>query len=112
MKRRTCTIQGVPDSLAIVIDGVDGPVRVTGDSWKLMNLAFFPQNWLKLTELGAAWAGCIQCVVLGRSGHQTSAVDGKGLTVTSKGGKRNHRAVLPNKRETYEVCTELTKVFA
>src|SRR5215472_15237802 len=106
MKRRTRAIQGVPDSLAIVIDGVDGPARVTGDGWKLVNLAFFPPNWLNLRELGAAWTGCIQCVGLSQPGHLASAVDGNGLGVTSaKGGKGNHRAVSPNKRETYKVGT-------
>jgi hypothetical protein len=46
-------IARLADDLAVVIDGLDGPVRVTADSWEfLLNLALFPDDRPKLESYG------------------------------------------------------------
>ena len=57
----TRAIPGGPDGLAIVIDGEDGPVRVTADSWEFLDVAVSPDNRLNLQNLGGDRRRRCQC---------------------------------------------------
>ena len=70
--KNTCAIARLADGLAIIIDGGGDAVGVAGDSWELLNLAFFPEDRLKLKDLGGAYAGWIRRIILSDPHHLAS----------------------------------------
>ena len=110
----TRAIPGGPDGLAIVIDGEDGPVRVTADSWEFLDVAVSPDNRLNLQNLGGdrGVTGWVRRCVLNIANHLASAIDPDPKPIiTAERGEWDHVTVLPKVRETYKVGTVAAKIF-
>src|SRR5580700_7517681 len=89
-----------PNRLTPVVDGESDPVRVAAKRWEFPNLALFPEDRLKLEDLGGH-AGWVVRGILCSADRLASVIDLKRCAViTTQCGERRHRTVFPEEGET------------